>query len=105
MPGMSFPMHVEMEDGTEYDVMVEQRDIGAWEREPFGCSFRHAQDQKQVNFLRYIAWHALRRTGEIDKKTGWSAFDDRCVEAVDTQPEGEAGGVANPTAPDTSGEI
>lgn len=97
-------MHVEMEDGTEYDVIVDQRDIGSWEEQPFGCSFRFAQDQKQVTFLRYLAWHALRRTGEIDKKMGWATFKEQCIEAVDTQPEEEAGKLPDPTTPDTSGD-
>ncbi len=101
MPGMSFPVHVVMDDGTEHDVVIEQRDIAAWEREPFGCSFRHATDKAEVNFYRYVAWHALRRTGEIDKRTGWSSFDDICKEVVDKEVAPE---IADPTEPDTSGE-
>jgi len=101
MPGMSFPVHVAMDDGTEHDVVIEQRDIAAWEREPFGCSFSLVMQKSEVNFYRYAAWHALRRIGEIDKRTGWASFDDACKEVVDRVEPIE---IADPTEPDTSGE-
>ncbi len=105
MPGMSFPVHVTMRDGTEHEITVEQHDIGAWERQPFGCSFSMVMQRSEVTFYRWVAWHVLRRTGEIDKRMGWATFDEEaCKEVVDSQPEEEARSLPDPTTPDTSGE-
>lgn len=99
MPGMSWPHTVRMEDGEVYSVTIDQRDIAAWERQPFGCSFSVARDRALVNFLRFISWNALRRQGMIDKKMGWATFDDACIEVVDEQTEEEAADLPDPTNP------
>lgn len=106
MPGMAFPMRVELEDEEPQVVTVDQRDIAAWERQPFGCSFSVARERALVNFLRFLAWNAMRRQGLIDKSMGWASFDDKCIEASDNvQPEDEAGDLPDPTKPDPSGDI
>jgi hypothetical protein len=104
MPGMSYPHHVLMEDGTEHTVTVDQRDIAAWERQPFGCSFAIARETALVNFMRFTSWSALRRQGMIEKTMGWATFDDACVECVDEETPEEAAKLPDPTEPATSGE-
>jgi hypothetical protein len=105
MPGMSWPMTVVLEGEEPRSVTVDQRDIAAWERQPFGCSFSVARDRALVNFLRFLAWNAMRRQGLIDKTMGWATFDDKCIEATDLQTPEEAGELPDPTKPDPSGDI
>jgi hypothetical protein len=104
MSAMSWSHDVVMEDGTKYTVTIDQRDIAAWERQPFGCSFAHANDRALVGFSRFVAWSALRRQGMIDKKMGWATFDDICLEVTDVQTPKEAAEMPDPTEPASSGE-
>lgn len=107
MPGMSWPMKVELEGENPQVVVVDQRDIAAWERQPFGCSFLVAREKALVNFLRFLSWNAMRRQKMIEPTMGWATFDDRCIEASDDTPEDEAGAeeLPDPTKPDPSGDI
>ena len=87
MPTMIFALHVEMEDGTTYDVVADQRDLVRWERHPEGSAITN--EAKVMQMLRFLAWSVLQRTGEIDLK--WPAFDRQLVEAVERDDDEEAG--------------
>jgi len=100
MPGISIPLQVKLDDGTEYKVVVDQRDIAAFELQPFGCSYTQVAASRIMTFMRWTAWHALRRTGQIDRKTGWATFDEQCEYASDEEPAEE--GSEDPTSRDQS---
>lgn len=81
---------VEMEDGTTYDVTVDQRDIARFEVQPFAgnpASMMHT-------FYRFTAFSALDRAGALKNgkaNMGWEAFNKQCVEVRDANPnQGEA---------------
>ncbi len=100
---MKATLEVLYEDGTTVEAQFSTVDLVKFES-AHNRSATTIFDERRVGDLTWLAWHALRRTGAIDKKTGWATFDDACIEAVDTQPESEAADLPDPTKPDTSGE-
>lgn len=89
--------------GHVHQVRAGQREMAAWEREPFGCSSTQAADRSAVLFFRYLAWRALWRTRQLPKVEGksltWEAWD-AIVESVDpavAQPP-----PVDPSSPDPS---
>lgn len=84
MAVMTFRLQVEMEDAKTYDVVADQRDLAAWECQPFGTS-GNALDGRMHLALRFLAWNALRR----NKLTAlsWDEFNDQCVEVRDAPME------------------
>lgn len=86
MPTLIFPLHVELEDGTTFDVVADQRDLVRWERHPEGAAV--GDESKMMQMLRFLAWSVLQRTGETDLK--WPQFDRQLVEAAPVDDE-EAG--------------
>lgn len=87
------PLHVEMEDGTAYDVVIDQRDIAKWELQPF------YDDDRTTLRQRYAAFAALVRGKVIE--LSWPKFNDACVEVIDGRGKAED---VDPTQPDPSGE-
>ena len=83
----TFELRAEMEDGTTYDVVADQRDVAKFEVQDFGCSARDMLSRIATAY-RYLAWSALTRRGEI--KTPWQEFDAQCVEVTDTPDEESA---------------
>jgi hypothetical protein len=66
---------VTYENGDTTEVSAGQRDIARWEGEKFGGE--SAMNEKPVTFARYIAWAALKRSGEITLSwPGWDATVD-----------------------------
>ncbi|SIQ07276.1 hypothetical protein [Micromonospora avicenniae] len=101
MPSLLFELRVEMEDGTTYDVVADQRDAAKFEVQDFGCSIS-AIDSRLATAFRYMAWSAMTRRGET--KLSWKDFDAQCIEVIDMpEPEeaGEPGDALDPgqTAP------
>ncbi|MBQ1042366.1 hypothetical protein KBX03_07590 [Micromonospora sp. C72] len=78
-------LRAEMEDGTTYDVVADQRDIAKWEVQDFGRPFRASLDECPHMLFRWLAWSALTRRSEID--LSWTDFDAKCVEAGDIPDE------------------
>ena len=97
MPTYILPLHVELEDGTEHDVVADQRDLVRWERHPEGGAIEN--DAKKMQMMRFLAWSALQRTGEIDLK--WPQFDRQLVEAalVDDEEAGVPADAEDPGRP------
>jgi hypothetical protein len=84
----------EMEDGTNHEVVADQRDMAAWEGQDF-----HSDKAYTVR-VRFLAYNALRRT-KVFKST-WQRFNDECVEVrVNTE---TAGDDVDPTNQDLSDE-
>jgi hypothetical protein len=90
-----------MEDGTEFDVTADQRDIAHWEIQPFGCPFVNFISRATA-FFRYVAWNAARRQGLT--KLDWEKFDAQCVYVrdSDTEEDAEAEDPGTPVAPATT---
>ncbi|MGC4769201.1 hypothetical protein ACLQ25_09500 [Micromonospora sp. DT44] len=87
-------LHVEMEDGTMYGVVADQRDIAKWEVQDFGCPFTEVEDRTPMLAMRWLAWSALSRRGEVT--LAWPEFDAACLEADSTQGDDEDEGADGP---------
>lgn len=82
MPKMVFDLDVEMEDGTAYHVVADQRDFRKWELQPFGWPVAQLEEKLSVHLMRYLAWSAAQRIGQTT--LSWKDFDAACVEAFAT---------------------
>lgn len=98
--GMSWTVHAEMEDGKDFDVVADQRDVAKWEGESFGCALSESRSKFFV-FLRYLGWSAGKRKGLHDLK--WEEFEDKCIEvsSVDTEEPADASDPGTSAASDT----
>ncbi len=95
-------MIVEMEDGRTFEIVVDQRDVAAFELEPFGSPFTQVAP-RVMTFMRWTAWHALVRTKALSPRVyTWPEFNVECVEVRD--PEEAVSSEVDPTTPDTSGD-
>lgn len=105
MPGISIPLTAVMDDDTEYTVVVDQRDVAAFELE-HRISFTRVHSECLAAFMRWTAWHALRRTAKIDVTMKFKDFDSKLAYATDEPNEGEeeTEPEVDPTKPDPSGE-
>lgn len=76
-----FELHVVMADGAEFDVSADQRDIAAFECEPFGVPYGIIE-ARIFTAIRYFAWRAGKRYGLHQVKT-WDAWTDACLYVAD----------------------
>jgi hypothetical protein len=83
MPQIQYSLSVEMEDGTTYDAVADQRDVARFEIQPFGTSAGEMTSRIYTS-MRFLAWSALDRKGLLPKGMDWSRFDRECIEVVDT---------------------
>jgi hypothetical protein len=98
MPGLILPMTIHLVDPTrEIHVDVDQRDIAAFELEPFGCEFS-ASRARIFTFMRWTAWHAATRLKLLDMT--WEDFGQYCIEVSDFAPDAQV--AVDPTAADPS---
>lgn len=83
MPKIQYNFSVEMQDGTTYDAVADQRDVARFEIQPFGTS---AADMatKLFTSMRFLAWSALDRKGSLPEGMSWDKFERECVEVLDT---------------------
>lgn len=92
MASILVEIRAEMEDGTTYDVVADQRDIARWEVQDFGTPFAEIHARIHLG-LRWLAWSALTRRSmlpEVDgKPMSWMQFDAVCVEARDQADDDE----------------
>lgn len=86
---LQFRYRAKLEDGTEFEVTADQRDVAAFECEPFGCAYFDYKS-RPYTYARYLAWHAAKRASLT--KLAWDTFTDQCVEvrAVELEPDPEA---------------
>lgn len=85
MSGLRFKIHVEPEVGDPFDVMTDQRDVAAWELEPFGGPIVEYR-AKVYTFCRFVAWHALKRQGKTKMAfRNWSDTIVDCLERDDVE--------------------
>lgn len=100
MPSIKYTINVVMDDEAEHRVTADQRDIAAWEGQPFGTSSIELKS-KWLLWQRYAAWHAMRRQGLIPKSWSWEVFNEgKCVQAI--LDESGAGEDVDPGQPDQS---
>ncbi|MFI6329857.1 hypothetical protein ACIBBG_16340 [Micromonospora chersina] len=92
MASILVEIRAEMEDGTLHDVVADQRDIARWEIQDFGCRFAAIHERMHLG-LRWLAWSALGRRGQLPDVDGkpmtWDQFDAACVEARDQADDDE----------------
>lgn len=86
MPSMQMELNVEMENGSTFVVVADQRDIAKWEVQSFGGPFTEFESRAMTG-MRFLAWSAATRQGLTDLK--WDDFDAQCVEAAPLDEEGK----------------
>ncbi len=94
-----FGATVHYEDGNTADVIIGQRELAAFEAQPFANGGRQPMLQ-----ARFCAFEALRRTNRLprDKRGNpviFDAWDDQVDEVTDKPDEDEPASV-DPTTPD-----
>ena len=99
---MLVDLEVTHEDGRTEKVTAGQREMAAWEREPFGCATTQAGKTSPVLFYRYLAYAALKRQRSLEVVNGRPPSFDVWSEDVDeVQPLSDET-EADPTTPDQS---
>ncbi len=94
MTVLKVPLIAYMDGGEPIEAQADQRDFAAWEAQPEAENDRAWQHTR----FRFLAWHAARRTGAIDKALSWPDFNEKCVQvnekssAAEEEPEGEQEG-------------
>jgi len=89
------------QDPPAYTIRADQRDMAAFEV-TYRMGTTKALEEQTVTFLRYLGWHALRRTGEIDSGLAFQEWGQKImsVDEKDDKPNpDELGEAADPTQP------
>lgn len=86
MSATTFGYIVTMESGETFEVVGDQRDIAAFELEPFGLPF-YQVGVKPFTFARYLAWRSGKRARL--HALSWEEFSDQCI-SVESTDEGDA---------------
>lgn len=86
---LQFKYRALMADGKTIEVTADQRDVAAFECEPFGCSYNE-YESRVFTATRYLAWHAAKRDGLT--KLSWTQWGEQCVDVseVKDKPDPEA---------------
>jgi hypothetical protein len=90
------PFVITMEDGTWFDVRVDQRDVAAWEMQDF------YDDSRSTVRMRYTAFNAASRTGKTS--LSWPKFNATCISVRFDDTEEETQIDVPPTRPAQSDE-
>jgi hypothetical protein len=83
----TFNYRVTIEGQDPFDVVADQRDIAAFELQPFGCPFYEVAT-RPFTFARFISFRSARRNGKYAGT--WDEFGDQCVSVESLDEEGEA---------------
>lgn len=87
MAATKFDMVIWEEDSdVAIEVVADQRDMAAFELE-FKIGMTRAMEEMQIVFFRFIAWHALRRTGRLEKGQKRSDWEAKVVEVEPKEEE------------------
>lgn len=74
MAAKRITLEIEYTDGRTQTARAGQREMAAWEREPFGCASTTAFDTKPTAFSLYLAFAALKRANELGPQA--PSFED-----------------------------
>jgi hypothetical protein len=97
MAALKYNLLVQLEGEPEpYPIVADQRDIAAWELEPFGCAVA-LSTHKIYSFTRYLAWHASKRINKT--KLSWQKWSDVCVDVTSADLEEDESGDPGLSAP------
>lgn len=89
-------LHVELLDGSQHDITIDNPSLVAWDRERGRNNWPTATDAPYL-WMTFIAWHHLKATGVHDFK--WADFSEKqCLEVGD--PAGGEEDAADPTQPE-----
>lgn len=97
MPAVLYHLKAEFEDGLELTVVADQRDVAAWEQQPFGTSGLELSARAYSAF-RFMAFNAMRRQGLVDASMTWKGFSATCVQVM-IDDDAEAAGAVDPGRP------
>lgn len=90
-------LEAELDDGAIVKVVADQRDLAAFECEPFGVAFYQYQ-ARPMTFLRYLAWHAGKRQ-KVHTIATYDAWGDQCVRVSDLDEGGAEAPEVDPMTP------
>jgi len=92
-----FNIRAEMADGSSFEVVADQRDIAAFECQPFGLPYFQFP-ARPFTAMRWMGWHAGKRQG-LHKIDTWDDFDAQCEYATEiTSEDEEPDSPGNPAA-------
>jgi hypothetical protein len=80
-----------LEDGTTFEVHPDQRDVAAFEVQPFGGGFSEMLVARPFTFARFTTWSAAKRAKQT--RLTWDQFNAQCVEvqSLDDDEDGDGG--------------
>ena len=81
MASMLFELDVEMEDGTTYTVVADQRDVARWEIQSFGWPVSQLEEKASMSFFRFLGWAA-----SVRQRRTMASWDDWNAVAVEVLP-------------------
>lgn len=85
MPTMLFELQVELEDGTTYVVVADQRDVARWEVQSFGWPISQIEEKASMAFFRFLGWSASVRTQRTTE--GYDAWSVKAIEVMPLEDE------------------
>ena len=80
MATMLFELDVELEDGTTYTIVADQRDVARFEVQPFGWPVSRIEENASMAFFRFLGWSASVRQRRTT--LAWDAWSDTCLEVM-----------------------
>jgi hypothetical protein len=94
------------EDESEQQVIADQRDMSAFERQNHASSVKSLEDQPLVT-MRELAYLALKRTngGTPPHNLNFAEWDLQVVEVATPEDEAEDANDVNPTKPEASAKV
>jgi hypothetical protein len=75
---LRFELQCELDDGSTWVVVTDQRDMARWEVQPFGGPSTRIEEKAMVA-MRFLAWSASTR--QRLTTLPWEEFDAELVEA------------------------
>lgn len=85
MATMLFELDVELEGGTSYVVVADQRDVARWEIQPFGWPVTQIDEKASITLFRFLAWSASVRQQRTTE--AWDAWSAKCIEVMPVEDE------------------
>jgi hypothetical protein len=92
-------LNVHLEGGATVAVVSDQRDQRTFEMKR-GVGFTNALESMPISLFRYLAFFALKRTGDLPADAKFTEWDNTVIEVEPVMEDGEE---SNPLSPDVPG--
>jgi hypothetical protein len=91
IPDYSRPLAKDRDDQeyVEVEILALNEDLGAFETARKGLNLGQASENS-IMWLTFVAWHALRRGGDVDDKLSFGQFRKDCLQVRDADQDDKA---------------